>query len=84
MVAPPGSVKSMLAQRFAGLLPPMSIENALESAAIASLAGRFDLTRWAQRPTGQPHRSASTVALLVGGREFQLNIRRSNKLRDRC
>ncbi len=57
----------MLAQRFAGLLPPMSIEDALESAAIASLAGRFELSRWAQRPTGQPHHSASAVALVGGG-----------------
>ena len=67
MVGPPGSGKSMLAQRFAGLLPPMSIEDALESAAIASLAGRFELSRWAQRPTGQPHHSASAVALVGGG-----------------
>ncbi len=67
MVGPPGSGKSMLAQRFAGLLPPMSIEDALESAAIASLAGRFDLAHWAQRPTGQPHHSASAVALVGGG-----------------
>jgi magnesium chelatase family protein len=67
MVGPPGSGKSMLAQRFAGLLPPMSIEEALESAAIASLAGRFSLARWAQRPTAQPHHSASAVALVGGG-----------------
>jgi magnesium chelatase family protein len=67
MVGPPGSGKSMLAQRFAGLLPPMSVEDALESAALASLAGRFDLARWAQRPTGQPHHSASAVALVGGG-----------------
>jgi magnesium chelatase family protein len=45
----------------------MAIEDALESAAIASLAGRFDLARWAQRPTGQPHHSASAVALVGGG-----------------
>ena len=67
MVGPPGSGKSMLAQRFAGLLPPMSVEDALEAAALASLAGRFDLSRWAQRPTGQPHHSASAVALVGGG-----------------
>lgn len=67
MVGPPGSGKSMLAQRFAGLLPPMSVEDALESAAMASLAGRFELGRWAQRPTGQPHHSASAVALVGGG-----------------
>ena len=67
MVGPPGSGKSMLAQRFAGLLPPMATEEALESAALASLAGCFDLGRWAQRPTRQPHHSASAVALVGGG-----------------
>jgi magnesium chelatase family protein len=64
---PPGSGKSMLAQRFAGLLPPMSTTEALQSAAIASLAGRFDLARWGQRLTGSPHHSASAVALVGGG-----------------
>lgn len=67
MVGPPGSGKSMLAQRFASLLPPMSTQQALESAALASLAGRFDLSRWAQRPTRAPHHSASAVALVGGG-----------------
>ena len=41
LVGPPGSGKSMLAQRFAGLLPAMSTAEALESAAVASLSGRF-------------------------------------------
>ena len=67
MVGPPGSGKSMLAQRLAGLLPPMTVDEALEAAAIASLAGRFDLARWGQRPTAQPHHSASAVALVGGG-----------------
>ena len=67
MVGPPGSGKSMLAQRFAGLLPPMSVDEALEAAAIASLAGRFDIARWGQRPTVQPHHTASAVALVGGG-----------------
>jgi len=67
MLGPPGSGKSMLAQRFAGLLPPMNTEQALESAAVASLAGRFDLTRWGERPTCAPHHSASAVALVGGG-----------------
>ncbi len=67
MVGPPGSGKSMLAQRFAGLLPAMSTEEALQSAAIASLAGRFSLDRWAQRPTCSPHHTASAVALVGGG-----------------
>ncbi|MEN9889246.1 MAG: Competence protein ComM [Pseudomonadota bacterium] len=67
MVGPPGAGKSMLAQRFAGLLPPMSVDEALETAAIASLAGRFDIGRWGQRPTAQPHHTASAVALVGGG-----------------
>jgi magnesium chelatase family protein len=67
MVGPPGSGKSMLAQRLAGLLPPMPLEQALESAAIASLAGRFELAQWGQRPTVAPHHTASAVALVGGG-----------------
>lgn len=67
MSGPPGSGKSMLAHRFAGILPPMSDEQALESAAIASLAGRFQIERWGQRPVSAPHHSASSVALVGGG-----------------
>lgn len=66
-VGPPGSGKSMLAQRFAGLLPEMSLDEALESAAIASLAGRFVLSQWMQRPTRSPHHTATSVALVGGG-----------------
>ena len=64
---PPGSGKSMLAQRFAGLLPEMSVDEALESAAVASLTGRFTLDQWRVRPTLSPHHSASAVALVGGG-----------------
>jgi len=64
---PPGTGKSMLAERLAGLLPPMNTEEALESAALASLAGRFDPRHWGQRPTCSPHHSASAVALVGGG-----------------
>jgi magnesium chelatase family protein len=67
LLGPPGSGKSMLAQRFAGLLPPMSVDEALQSAAIASLAGRFSQERWGLRPTRSPHHSASAVALVGGG-----------------
>ncbi|MDH5708903.1 MAG: YifB family Mg chelatase-like AAA ATPase [Hylemonella sp.] len=67
LCGPPGSGKSMLAQRFAGLLPPMDTDEALQSAAIASLAGRFSLAQWGQRPTCSPHHSASAVALVGGG-----------------
>lgn len=73
MVGPPGSGKSMLAHRFAGLLPPMTLDEALQSAAIASLAGRFAPSQFGVRPTGAPHHSASAVALVGGGcRIFKL------------
>jgi len=67
LLGPPGSGKSMLAQRFAGLLPAMSVDEALQSAAIASLAGQFSLERWGVRPTCSPHHTASAVALVGGG-----------------
>jgi magnesium chelatase family protein len=47
------------------------MDEALESAAVASLAGRFTAARWAQRPTSQPHHTASAVALVGGGCELQ-------------
>lgn len=67
LVGPPGAGKSMLAQRFADLLPPMSVDEALQTAALASLAGRFSAQHWAQRPTASPHHTASAVALVGGG-----------------
>jgi magnesium chelatase family protein len=67
LTGPPGSGKSMLAHRFAGLLPEMNTDEALQSAAIGSLSGRFDIARWGQRPTCSPHHSASAVALVGGG-----------------
>ncbi|MBG6071524.1 MULTISPECIES: YifB family Mg chelatase-like AAA ATPase [unclassified Polaromonas] len=67
MVGAPGSGKSMLAQRFAGLLPAMTTDEALETAAVASLGGRFTLDHWAVRPTCAPHHTASAVALVGGG-----------------
>ena len=67
MMGAPGSGKSMLAQRFAGLLPDMTTQEALESAAVASLVGRFGLDGWAVRPTCSPHHTASAVALVGGG-----------------
>ncbi|MGI9151544.1 MAG: YifB family Mg chelatase-like AAA ATPase [Limnohabitans sp.] len=67
LVGPPGTGKSMLAHRFAALLPEMSLDEALESAAMASLAGRFELSQWMQRPTRSPHHTATSVALVGGG-----------------
>jgi magnesium chelatase family protein len=64
LVGPPGTGKSMLAQRFAALLPDMTLDDALESAAIASLAGRFELNQWMQRPT-RSHASQVSCAFPI-------------------
>ena len=65
MVGPPGSGKSMLAARLAGILPAMSQREALETAAVHSVAGQ-DLKLLTQRPFRNPHHSASAVALIGG------------------
>ena len=67
MSGPPGSGKSMLASRLPGILPPMTDQEALESAAVHSLAGGFDVARWGLRPFAAPHHSASAPALVGGG-----------------
>ncbi len=67
LVGPPGSGKSMLAQRLPGLLPALDEDAALESAATLSLAGQFRPAAWGRRPLRAPHHSASAVALVGGG-----------------
>ena len=67
MSGPPGAGKSMLAARFAGILPPMTDQEALESAAVQSLSGGFCLSRWKVRPFRSPHHTASGIALVGGG-----------------
>jgi magnesium chelatase family protein len=67
LVGPPGAGKSMLASRFPGLLPPLRDEEALETAAIQSLAGGFAIERWRKRPFRNPHHTSSGVALVGGG-----------------
>ncbi|MBL4711771.1 MAG: YifB family Mg chelatase-like AAA ATPase [Gammaproteobacteria bacterium] len=68
MIGPPGTGKSMLASRLPSILPPMSTQQALESAAINSISSQgFDIQRWKQRPFRCPHHTASGVALVGGG-----------------
>ena len=65
---PPGSGKSMLAQRLPGLLPPLSAKELLETSMVWSVAGliaKGELTR--SRPFRSPHHSASLAALTGGG-----------------
>jgi magnesium chelatase family protein len=71
-IGPPGTGKSMLAQRLPGLLPPLGQEEALEVAAIAaaSVTG-FIPGRFGERPFRSPHHSASVVALVGGGARAQ-------------
>ena len=68
MLGPPGTGKTMLAQRLPGILPPMTEAEALESAAVQSIGTRgFDAALWKQRPYRAPHHTASAVALVGGG-----------------
>ena len=68
MTGPPGTGKSMLARRLPGILPELSEEEALETAALHSVAGQaFDPALWRTRPFRAPHHTASAVALVGGG-----------------
>jgi magnesium chelatase family protein len=69
MIGPPGTGKTMLAMRMAGILPPLSPVEAIETAAIYSVAGGSlrDPACHLERPTRAPHHSASSVALVGGG-----------------
>lgn len=68
MVGAPGCGKSMLAQRFITLLPPLSEDDALEVASLYSLSSSgFNLELFGKIPFRQPHHSSSSVAIVGGG-----------------
>ncbi|MBN1475136.1 YifB family Mg chelatase-like AAA ATPase [Candidatus Sumerlaeota bacterium] len=69
MVGPPGSGKTMLAKRLSSILPPMTLEEALETTKIHSIAGTLgpQSALIAHRPFRSPHHTVSDVALIGGG-----------------
>ena len=68
MVGPPGTGKSMLAQRLSGILPKMTETEAIASAMIQSMGSSgFDLTQFGLRPFRAPHHTSSPIALVGGG-----------------
>lgn len=68
LLGPPGTGKTMLASRLTTLLPEMTMEEAIESASIASLVHHeLNLQNWQARPFRSPHHSASLPALVGGG-----------------
>ena len=67
-IGPPGTGKTMLASRMQGIMPPLTEQQALETAAIASISSKgFDINDWFVPPYRNPHHSASAVALVGGG-----------------
>ena len=72
MVGPPGTGKTMLANRLATILPPLTEAEALESAAITSISHQgFHKQAWGQRPVREPHHTSSGVALVGGGSQVK-------------
>ncbi len=73
MVGAPGSGKTMLARRLPSILPPMTLEEALEATKIHSVAGKLGATTGllTQRPFRSPHHLTSQVALIGGGQSPQ-------------
>ena len=69
MIGPPGAGKTMLAKRLPSILPPLSLQEALETTKIHSVAGRLGAgaTLISRRPYQAPHHTISDVALVGGG-----------------
>lgn len=73
MIGPPGSGKSMMAKRLPSIMPPLSLQESLETTQIHSVAGKMKegMALIAQRPFRAPHHTISQVALVGGGQTAQ-------------
>ncbi|CAK7015269.1 MAG: Competence protein ComM [Petrimonas sp.] len=73
MVGPPGAGKSMMAKRMPSILPPFSLEEALETTKIHSVAGKLEkgISLMSRRPFRSPHHTISNVAMVGGGADPQ-------------
>ena len=69
LLGPPGSGKTMMARRLSSILPPMSVDEALEATKLYSVAGQLtsDVSLINTRPFRSPHHTVSTAALVGGG-----------------
>lgn len=69
MIGPPGAGKTMMAKRISGILPPLTLQEALETTKIHSVAGRIsqETSLVTRRPFRSPHHTISDVALVGGG-----------------
>ena len=69
MIGPPGAGKSMMAKRIASIMPPLTLQEALETTKIHSVAGKMERgsSLLSQRPFRAPHHTISSVALVGGG-----------------
>lgn len=69
LIGPPGAGKTMLAKRIPSILPPLNLEEAMETTIVHSIAGKIPLehTLLVQRPFRSPHHTISSTALIGGG-----------------